>query len=242
MAQYLTEAIIIGVKNWGEADKMVTLLSPEKGKITAVAYGSRRPKSALAGTLQLFNVVDIQLTQGERIDTVRQCSLRSHHKIMESDFNAMAYGSFVAELTANLAIEDFPQVQLYKKLRQIYLAFGKRNPRIIALAAAFQLLEITGMQLSYSYCVHSHQPIEGNAYFNVAAGGAILPQYASQQDMSYPEEVRKLICQLMEMDWELENKFSINGRTMMAAEKLMLLHVHDVVEKPLKSLDFLRQL
>lgn len=242
MAQYLTEAIIIGVKNWGEADKMVTLLSPEKGKITAVAYGSRRPKSALAGTLQLFNVVDIQLTQGERIDTVRQCSLKSHHKIMESDFNAMAYGSFVAELAANLAIEDFPQVQLYKKLRQIFLAFGKRNPRIIALAAAFQLLEITGMQLSYSYCVHSHQPIEGNAYFSVAAGGAIASEYASKQDMSYPEEVRKLICQLMEMDWGQENKFSINGRTMMAAEKLMLLHVHDVVEKPLKSLEFLRQL
>lgn len=221
---------------------MITLLSPEKGKITATAFGSRRPKSALAGTLQMFNIVDIQLTQGERIDTVRQCTLKNHHKIMATDFNAMAYGSFVAELTANLAIEDFPQIQLYKRVLQIYQAFGRRNPRIIALAAAFQLLEITGMQLSYSYCVHSHKPIEGNAYFNVAAGGAVSKEYATQQDFSYPEEVRKLICHLMEMDWEQENKFSINGRTMMEAERLMLLHVHDVVEKPLKSLDFLRQL
>lgn len=242
MAQYTTEAIIIGVKNWGEADKMVTLLSPEHGKIIATAFGSRRPKSPLAGALQMFNVVDVQLTKGERIDTVRQCTLKYHHKVMETDFNAMAYGSFVAELTANLAIENFPQVELYRKLRQILVVFGSRNPRIIALAASYQLLESTGMQLSYTHCVRSHQPIEGDAFFNIRAGGAVSKEYAVQEDMAYSEKLRKFICKLIEMDWEQENKFSINAQVLMAAERLMLLHLNDVLEKPLKSLDFLRQL
>ena len=76
MALYSTEAIIIGAKNWGETDRIITLLSPEKGLIKATAFGARRPKSQLAGALQLFNIVEIQLAAGERIDTVRQCSLK----------------------------------------------------------------------------------------------------------------------------------------------------------------------
>ena len=52
MAIYTTEVLVLGVKNWGNADKIVTLLSPTYGKITAAAYGCRRPKSPLAASMQ----------------------------------------------------------------------------------------------------------------------------------------------------------------------------------------------
>lgn len=242
MAQYKTEAIIIGVKNWGEADKLITLLSPEKGKIMATAFGCRRPKSPLAGALQLFNVVDIQLTEGQRVDTVRQCTLKHHHRVMDTDFNAMAYGAFVAELATNLTIENFPQMDVYKRLRQIMVAFGSRNPRIIALAAAFQLLEKTGMQLSYTHCIRSSEYIEGDAFFNVGEGGAVSSGCTRPEDIPYPETLRKFICQLIDMDWEKENKFSVTGKNLMAAEQIMLLHLNQILDAPLKSLEFLRQL
>ena len=54
VALYTTEVLVIGVKNWGNADKIVTLLSPEYGKITAAAYGCRRPKSPLASSMAAF--------------------------------------------------------------------------------------------------------------------------------------------------------------------------------------------
>ena len=109
MAQYQTDALVLGVKNWGEADKIVTLLSKEHGKIVATAFGCRRPKSPLAGALQMFNEVSVQLTKGERLDTVRQATLKQANKTMSADFSAMAYGAFVAELATNLAVERFPQ-------------------------------------------------------------------------------------------------------------------------------------
>lgn len=66
MAIYTTEVLVLGVKNWGNADKIVTLLSPTYGKITAAAYGCRRPKSPLAASMQPFSWLDIQLSKGEK--------------------------------------------------------------------------------------------------------------------------------------------------------------------------------
>lgn len=215
MAQYTTEAIIVGVKNWQEADKMLTLFSPDKGKISALAFGCRRPKNNMAGALQLFNVIEVTLNKGERVDTIRQCTLKHQHKPLVTDFDAMAYASFVAELVTEIAIEDFPQVEMYRRLRQIFVTFGNRNPRIIALAAAFQLLD---------------------------SAGFIHPECATGEAGEYPEEVNQFIVQLIHMDWELENKFKISGKVLMMAEQIMLENLHEILEHPLKSLEFLKQL
>lgn len=109
MGQYSTEALILGIRNWGEADKIITLLSPQQGLIKAAAFGCRRTKSALAGSLQMFNQVEIQLKQGDKLDTIRGCSLLHSYRVMSTDFTAMAYGAFVAETASRLAIENFPQ-------------------------------------------------------------------------------------------------------------------------------------
>lgn len=87
MAQYTTEALIIGIKNWGEADKIITLLSPERGRIKAAAFGCRRPKSALAGSLQMFNQVEVQVREGDRLDTIRSCSLLRAYRVMSTDLD-----------------------------------------------------------------------------------------------------------------------------------------------------------
>ena len=48
MASYQTAAVVLGSKNWGEADKMVTLFTYDRGLIEAAAFGCRRPRSPLA--------------------------------------------------------------------------------------------------------------------------------------------------------------------------------------------------
>ncbi|ORT99448.1 DNA recombination and repair protein RecO [Anaerovibrio sp. JC8] len=244
MAQYQTEALVLGVKNWGEADKIITLLSREHGKITATAFGCRRPKSPLAGPLQMFNEVDIQLTKGNRLDTVRQASLKQANKNMSTDFSAMAYGAFVAELATNLSVEGFPQADMYDKLLEVFAAFGSRNPRIAALAAAFQILEFSGMQLSYERCIRSNLEIEGDAYFSINDGGAISPALVQSEDkglMEYPEALRVFIGQLLQLDWLEKPAFKVNGRIMVQAESLLLGYLYHIFGKPMKSLQFIQQ-
>ena len=136
MAQYTTEAIVLGVHNWGAADKMVWLLSPEHGKLKAAAYGCRRPKSPLAGGLQLFNRLDVSLNSGSQLDTLRQCTMKGRYRKVGEDLTVMAYAAFVAELTLELLPEGMPQPDIYQRLLEILAAFETRNPRLVALAAA----------------------------------------------------------------------------------------------------------
>ena len=245
MAQYATEAVIIGIKNMGEADKAVTLLSPEKGRIQAIAFGCRRTKSPLAGALQMFNQVDIQLSEGDHWDTVRQCSVKTNYKIMTSDFVAMAYGSFVAEITGRLSIEKFPQQDMYQKLLEILGAFGSRNPRIVALAAAYQLLEYSGMQLMYEHCVCCNQEMTGDGWFSLSQGGALCPKCSgqgNQGNLPYPQALQEFLLQLIDLDWQQEPSFRVSGKVLLAAEDLMLQYLHHIFERPMKSLQFIQQI
>ncbi|MBE6105522.1 DNA repair protein RecO [Anaerovibrio lipolyticus] len=245
MGQYQTDALVLGVKNWGEADKIITLLSRDYGKITATAFGCRRPKSPLAGALQMFNEVDIQLTKGNHLDTVRQASLKHVNRTMSTDFSAMAYGAFVAELATNLAVEGFPQVDMYDKLLEVFDAFGSRNPRIAALAAAFQILEFSGMQLSYERCVRSNREIQGDAFFSIQEGGAILPEMVQPEDKElaeYPEALRVFIGQLLKLNWLDKPAFKVSGSIMVQAESLLLGYLYNMFGKPMKSLKFIQQL
>ena len=60
-----TQAIILKRINFGEADRILTAITPEYGKISILAKGVRRSKSKLAGGLELFSVTDIGFINGK---------------------------------------------------------------------------------------------------------------------------------------------------------------------------------
>ncbi|HET9411546.1 MAG TPA: DNA repair protein RecO [Candidatus Saccharimonadales bacterium] len=64
MRPFSTQAIILRRTNYGEADRVLSLLTPERGKISAIAKGVRKPKSKLAGGLELFALCEITLIEG----------------------------------------------------------------------------------------------------------------------------------------------------------------------------------
>jgi DNA repair protein RecO (recombination protein O) len=242
MAQYTTEAIVLGVRNWGDADKMLTLFSREHGRIKAAAFGCRRPKSPLAGGMQMFNHLDLQLTEGERIDTVKQYTLHHHFKRLSEDLTTMAYGSFVAELTSEFAPEREPQPAVFGCMLDIFTAFETRNPRITALAGAYQLLEFSGLQLRYDHCVHCGRSIEGDACISMDDGGVLCADCGGTPCISLPGGVRELILHLISLDWKDVSPFMVHREELLLAEHLLLKYLQGILGKPLKSLAFINQL
>ncbi len=64
MTVFRTEAIVLRRTNYGEADRIIQLLTP-KGKYSAMARGVRREKSKLAGAIELFGVCDVVMQEGK---------------------------------------------------------------------------------------------------------------------------------------------------------------------------------
>lgn len=243
MALYTTEALVLGVKNWGNADKIATLLSPERGKITAAAYGCRRPKSPLASAMQPFAWLEVQLSGGDKMDTVRQCEHKGFFADLYEDLTAIAYASFVAELAKELCSEDEPQEEIYTALLKIFPCMTKFNPRICALAAAYQIFEYTGCQLHYDECALCGEPIaeHKSCYFDAAQGGAICTKCSGGRPHNFSAELRSFIRSLLHLNWDAPQRFQVKGSVLVQAEQLLLSYIQGLIGKPFKSLAFIHQ-
>lgn len=244
MAQYTTEAIILGVKNWGDADKMLQFFSRDRGKIKAAAFGCRRPKSALAGAMQMFNVVELSLTEGSRVDTVRQATIRQRFPYLETDLLAMAYASFVAELLLELEPEGAVNRPLYDWLPLVLATFGKRNPRLTALAAGYQLMEFAGVGSKYEGCIRCGREIEGDAFLSTADGGVLCSNCAPSGSavQPFPAAQQTFCLTLTSLDWLHPVPFRVKREELLAAEEILLSSLRQLLGKELKSLAFIRQL
>ncbi|MGH2469188.1 MAG: DNA repair protein RecO, partial [Chloroflexota bacterium] len=72
---YATEAVVLERRDFGEADRLLTLYTPVRGKVRAIAKGSRRTTSRLAGHVELFTHTRVLLASGRNLDIVTQCEL-----------------------------------------------------------------------------------------------------------------------------------------------------------------------
>ena len=242
MAQYTVEAVVLGVHNWGDADKMVTFMTRDRGKIKAAAYGCRRPKNPLAAGMQLFNHVELQLLEGQRLDTVKQYSLQESFRGISEELTAMAYASFIAELVLELCPEREPHPEVFAKLLHFLGAFSTRNPRVVALAAAYQLLEYTGSQLSFDRCARCGREIAGESFFSWEQGGVICAACHPGGLEAFPESLRQFILSLLSFDWNPAGRLHVTGAALVRAERILLGYLQYLLEKPLKSLAFIQQL
>ena len=242
MALYQTEAVVLGAKNWGEADKMMTFFTRERGLVRAAAFGCRRPRSALAGGMQMFSHLDLQLAEGQRVDTVKQCTLKQHYRKLSEDLTVMSYGSFVAEFLREFLPEGQPEPQMFEQLLLILAAFETRNPRVTAAAAVYQLLEFTGMQLHYEHCVHCGRIIAGDAFFSQSAGGVLCEECREAGSAPFPDDLRLFILRLRDFNWQEGEVLTIRSRLLLQAEQILLNYLQSLLGRPLKSLAFIQAL
>ena len=72
MPTYRDEAVVLRTHKLGEADRIITLLSRDHGKVRAVARGVRRTSSKFGGRLEPFSHVDLQFATGRTLDVITQ--------------------------------------------------------------------------------------------------------------------------------------------------------------------------
>ena len=82
----------------GEADRVLTVLTPHLGKLKVIAKGIRRPRSRIGGGLEPLGDVDLVLAMGRTFDVVTQSAVRDPHLGLRDDLHATAAGWYLVEL------------------------------------------------------------------------------------------------------------------------------------------------
>lgn len=242
MALYQTEAVVLGARNCGEADKILTFFTKERGMVEAMAFGCRRPRSPLAAGMQLFSYLELQLAEGRRLDTVKQCQLKCHYRKLSEDLSVMSYGALVAEVMREFMPISVPEPGLFPILLDILDSFEKRNPRVTALIAILQIMEFTGLQLRYEHCLHCGKAVEGDGAFSLNEGGVICTNCKNDSMQDFPEELQKTMLALRDFDWHGSVPMKLQGSLIMQAEQITLSHLQNLLGHRLKAMEFISQL
>lgn len=116
MNRLQTRGIILSRTDYGEADRIITVLTPENGKLRLMAKGVRKPKSKLAGGIELFSVSDITFIRGRgEIGTLISSRLFKYYGHIVHDIQRVQLGYDLIK-TLNKATEDEPEKEYFDLL------------------------------------------------------------------------------------------------------------------------------
>lgn len=143
MPSLTVEALILKRSNFGEADRMITILTKHLGKISIIARGVRRITSRRAGNVELLNLVKLGLFKAKGYTLTEAESIETFPRI-KSNLAVSTAAFHVLELTNKLLAEDDPNSRAYD-LIVVTLRKLENNPRQIILRAfEIKILSLLG--------------------------------------------------------------------------------------------------
>ena len=166
MKQLSTKAIILKRISFGEADRILTVITPDYGKVSILAKGVRKSKSKLAGGLELFSVSSITYIDGRsELKTVVSTRLLTHYGDIVKDITAtmLAYEflKLIDAMTRETCDEKFFEL-LVEGLTAINE--GSNQLDIVAVWFMVQVLQLTGFGINIQNQVNESNFKEESQY------------------------------------------------------------------------------
>ncbi|HEY3366036.1 MAG TPA: DNA repair protein RecO [Symbiobacteriaceae bacterium] len=245
MSLYNTEAIIIRVRDFDEADKIAVLLTREDGKVQVIAKGARRPRNRYTAATQLFTHVKASLFHGRNLDTLSQIEIEESFRNLREDLVRMAYGSYVCELMDELVKEKMKsETTFLLLLTTLHLLNAVEfAPEPILLAFELKLLAILGFRPSLEQCVNCGgiPGTEGPVRFSPALGGVLCPTCHSEGEAVHRLARGTLETMKRLLDGDLSRAHMLRISRDMSAEmdRALTDYIGQHTERRLKSKEFL---
>ncbi len=143
MPSLTLEAIILKRNNFGEADRMLSILTKNYGKISVVARGVRKITSRRAGNVELLNIVKVGLFRGKGYTLTEAASIETFPRI-KSNLSVSTAAFHILEIVNKLLPENDPNPAAYDLVRETLLIFEDNPRQIIIRGFEIKLLKLTG--------------------------------------------------------------------------------------------------
>jgi len=233
-------AICIRTVDYSETSQIVTFFTKEHGKISAIAKGSKRQKSAFDGPIENFASGQIMFTSTDKdkLATLTEFQTTSYGSIgLYKNIFVLNCCFFASELLTKLTDDYDPHPELFDSFVQfIQNAQEYKEDRILSLLILFQLtlLSEVGLQPVLNYCTNcktSCQPRGKNNefYFSSSSNGLICKDC----EISFPDKIR-LSESAANCLMNLNIITQANEATLREIEKILVIHFTNILNHPPK--------
>ena len=146
MANIRLNGIVIAENNMGDYDKMLTILTPNYGKISCVAKGARRPQSALLAGTQLFCFGEYLMYKGTNTYHINSCETIEIFYNLRTDLDKLKYAIHINKIIQDVTEENencYKILQLF--LNTLYtISETDKNLSLVTSTFVLRLLSIIG--------------------------------------------------------------------------------------------------
>lgn len=241
---YRTEALVLKGYDYGEADRVLTLLTPHSGKMRAIAKGVRRTKSRMSGHLDLFTRSTLLVARGRQLDIVTQAETIESFRPMRTDLLRLSSAHYVAEILDEFSAENLANYPLYAlaiaTLRQLS---GEGDLDLALRSFEMQSLTHTGYRPQLHRCLQCDAEITpGQNRFSPKLGGVLCPDCAAADSAAPPISVPALkLLRHLQTNPEALRTLSIPDAAKGEVGQRLQEYVFHRMEGRLRSVRFLEQ-
>ncbi len=237
MSLYRDEGVVLRTQKLGEADRIITLLTREHGRVRAVAKGVRRTTSRIGARLEPFGHVDVQFYSGRTLDGVTQVeTMAAFGSAIAHDYSRYTAGTAMLETAERLTPEEGePAVQQYLLLvgGLRALVAGEHDPGLVLDAYLLRSLSVAGWAPSFDACARCGVAGPHRA-FSVSSGGALCSADRVPGSAAPAAETLELLAALLTGDWATAD--ASQARTRREASGLVAAYLSWQLERGLRSL------
>lgn len=172
MSLYREPGVVLRTMRLGEADRIITLLTPGRGKVRAVAKGVRKTRSRFGGRLEPMNHLSLLLYEGRELDIVTQADTLEQFRAVREDLDRLAKAASLLEAADQLAQERHAAPRLYQMLLGALRTLSGADSPLLVPAFFLKLLSLEGVHPLLDSCAScpSSSPLVA---FDVAEGGVL---------------------------------------------------------------------
>ena len=182
MASVTTHALVIRRADYGDYDRMVTLFSPDMGRVEAIARGCRRPRSPLVNAVEPFTSGEYQLYAYRDRFALEQCQISDNCFELRADYDRLRHGVYWLKLLDTAVLPDSPAPELFlMSLKALaHLNYGTLPPELTTFAFEAHFMRLMGLSPRMDVCMVCGKPVSGDARFDADLGGAVCGQHSSR--------------------------------------------------------------
>ncbi len=241
-----TDVLILRRRDFGESDRILTVLTPHHGRREVIAKAARKPSSSSTGQVELYTRVEMLINVGRDLDIAAQSVMRSPFLMLRDDLQRGAYAAYVSELLIRFTGEDDHQPSvLFALLDATYDRLCTHpDPRLVVRYYELRLLDLSGFMPELNECVVTRQPVAPrDQYFSYADGGVVSPEnvHHSTALVSLSLNALKVLRFLQRSQYADIQQLNVPESLHRELERLLQGYIIHLLERRLQSVDFLRR-